>query len=247
MVVCSGMSADSSRIDEQQIADLATRIRGLEAELADARAQLVGAHSQLLFARNSFYADAPTHATIQSSASVGWSRNIAEPELPELIRIAPLPVHHPLRRKWALGTGKKTTGTDNSRQRISFTGSQAPSGHLRLFGLLADGEAWEKRISFSELAREDGLIIGRDPNEAQIYLPENGVSRIHARLELGSAGLVITDLKSTNGLYINGEAINCYNPQKPLTDGSVIRMGDMALRVEIIFGSNEPSPKPTSL
>lgn len=249
MLICSGMSADTGKNEEQQIAALAKRIQGLEAELSEARAQLVGAHSQLLYARNSFYADAPTHATIQSSTGVGWSRAVPEHEREQesLIQVAPLPVHHPLRRKWKLGAGLSVTATDNNRQRISFTGSHIPTGQVRLFGLLADGEAWERRIPFAELAKEDGLIIGRDPAEAQIHLAENGVSRVHARLELGSTGLVITDLKSTNGLYINGEPVNCYSPQHPLTDGSIIRMGDMVLRVEIIFGSTEPSPTPSSL
>lgn len=246
MLVWSGMSANNSNKEEQHIAALAKRIQGLEAELSEARAQLIGAHSQLLYARNSFYADAPTHATIQSSVSVGWSRSAPEQEPESLIQIAPLPVHHPLRRKWKLGSGQTINASGNSRQRISFTGSHIPTGKVRLFGLLADGAAWEQRVPFADLAKEEGLIIGRDPREAHIVVPENGVSRIHARLELGSSGLVITDLKSTNGLYINGEAVNGYTPQHPLTDGSTIRMGDMVLRVEIIFGSTEPAPKTTS-
>jgi pSer/pThr/pTyr-binding forkhead associated (FHA) protein len=113
---------------------------------------------------------------------------------------------------------------------------------MRILGLLSNGDVWEHHIPFSRLAQDGGITIGRDKKAADLPLDENGVSRLHARIELGSTGLVITDLNSTNGLFINNEHINSYSPQKPLTDGAVIRMGKTALRVELIIGSHELHP-----
>lgn len=245
MVICRRMSAERSMNEEQQVVALAQRIQELETELAGARAQLIGVHSRLMFARESFYEDRHTETALRSTsvARVGTNGKTAEPPLP--IHIEPLPIHHPLRRKWALGKGLQDTQPGDTGQRICFTGKQAPGGKLRLFGLLADGEPWEHIIPFSDLASENGIIIGRDPRSVNLLLPETGVSRSHARIELGSTGLVITDLNSTNGILVNDEHINCYSPQVPLSDGSTIRLGDTILRIEIIYGSTEPPKKRT--
>ena len=231
--------------EEQQVAVLAQRIHELESELSCARAQLIGVHSKLMFARQSFYADRHTETALRSTSvvSVDSAKSAEAPD--SHIHIEPLPIHHPLRRKWALGKGLKDTKKGETTQRICFTGHHAPGGKLRIFGLLADGEPWEHIIPFSDLAADNGIIIGRDPEAVHLVLPENGVSRTHARIELGSTGLVITDLNSTNGLMVNDEHINNYSPQVPLSDGSTIRLGDTILRVEIIYGSAEPTPKST--
>lgn len=235
------MNADNSKNEEQQVADLAQRIQGLESELTEARAQLIGVHSRLLYARQSFYADEHTEGTIRSGATNPQSRAAQVQEEDQApIHIEPLPIHHPLRRKWSLGKGLPGSTTRGTGQRISFVGNHVPGGMLRLFSLLANGEPWEQLISFSELAKEGGIIIGRDPETVHLQLPENGVSRMHARIELGSTGLVISDLNSTNGIQVNDDHINSYSPQVPINDGTIIRLGDTALRVEIIYGSAEP-------
>ena len=230
---------EDSRSEEQQAAALAQRIQGLETELTEARAQLIGVHTKLMFARESFYADCHTEAVVLSAAPLSRGGS-ALPEADEkTIHIEPLPIHHPLRRKWALGKGLPQRQDGEKAQRICFTGRHTPNGKLRLFGLLETGEPWEHYIPFSDLAQEGGIIIGRDPTAAHLLLPETGVSRTHARLELGSTGLVISDLNSTNGLQVNEEHINLYSPQVPLTDGATIRMGDTALKVEILYNSTD--------
>jgi pSer/pThr/pTyr-binding forkhead associated (FHA) protein len=52
----------------------------------------------------------------------------------------------------------------------------------------------------------DELIIGRS-GEAELVLAEDMVSRKHARIAHGAAGLTIEDLGSTNGTFVNGEKI----------------------------------------
>lgn len=236
------MDADSSKRKEQQVAALAQRIQGLEAELAEARAQFIGVHSHLMYTRQSFYEDKHTQASVLSIATGISPREQSNFEQEPIIHIEPLPVHHPLRRKWALGKGIAPPREGATNPRICFTGSHVPVGKMRILGLRHNGDVWEHYIPFSRLAQDGGVTIGRDAKTADLPLDENGVSRMHARLELGSTGLVITDLNSTNGLFINNEHINSYSPQKPLTDGAVIRMGDIALRIELIHGSHEPPP-----
>ncbi|MBQ3525086.1 MAG: FHA domain-containing protein [Akkermansia sp.] len=233
------MDADTTRSEERRMADLATRIQGLEGELAQARALLTTMHSKLLFERQSNFTDTNTEATLlRSSEGSRHSRRAVTEEATEPIHVEPLPMQHPLRRKWSLGKGIPDASSENDRHRICFTGAHTSNGKLRLFGLLSDGSVWEHYLPFSQLAREGGITIGRDPELVNLVIADNGVSRSHARLELGATGLVISDLNSTNGLYVNEQKITPYNPQTPLTDGSVIGLGDTPLRVEIIQGSH---------
>ncbi|MBR5213321.1 MAG: FHA domain-containing protein [Akkermansia sp.] len=241
------MSEENTPEEEQQIAALAQRISGLEAKLAEARAQLLCTHSKLMYARQSFYADRHTQAALISSTVSVQHKDNTQEQSAHPIHIKPLPIHHPLRRKWDLIKGLPDGNTNEKQQRICFSGKHTPGGQLRLFGLLEDGEAWEHYIPFSTLAQSGGLTIGRDPQCADILLPESGVSRAHARIELSHTGLVITDLNSTNGLKINDTVINSYSPQVSLTDGATLHLGHTVLRVEIIYGSAEPHSQPIAL
>ena len=61
----------------------------------------------------------------------------------------------------------------------------------------------EKVIEFS-----DGEVrIGRVSSN-EIVLPKSNISKRHALLTHSSGGLAITDTKSTNGTFVNGERIN---------------------------------------
>jgi hypothetical protein len=60
----------------------------------------------------------------------------------------------------------------------------------------------------------------------------HGVSRLHARLHHNSraGALLITDLNSTNGTYLNEHPLAADTPTR-LRDGDLIRLGDLILRV----------------
>ncbi len=45
--------------------------------------------------------------------------------------------------------------------------------------------------------------LGRDSGTAAVVLDDSDVSRRHARLEIVDNDLVLTDLSSTNGTYVN--------------------------------------------
>ncbi|KAL5206001.1 hypothetical protein ABZP36_034210 [Zizania latifolia] len=72
------------------------------------------------------------------------------------------------------------------------------------------------------------VTVGRVAEQADIVLPVATVSGAHARLEKKDGGLLVTDLDSTNGTYINerrltpGFAI-------PVDPGSLLIFGDIHL------------------
>jgi hypothetical protein len=67
-------------------------------------------------------------------------------------------------------------------------------------------------------------VIGRG-TEADIRLPDTGVSRKHVDVVLESGVATAEDLGSTNGTLVNGRRIT----RQPLDDGDVIRIGHSVL------------------
>ena len=74
-----------------------------------------------------------------------------------------------------------------------------------------------------------GLKIGRTP-PADIVLADPRVSRTHCLVELSGEDLKVTDLKSTNGTYIDGERVE---GQGMLPVGSLLRVGNICFKHEI--------------
>ncbi len=70
------------------------------------------------------------------------------------------------------------------------------------------------------------LLIGRLP-ECDVLLQDNLVSRMHARLSVQSESVVVEDLHSTNGVYVNGLRVG---------HSTVLREGD-----RILIGTTELS------
>jgi pSer/pThr/pTyr-binding forkhead associated (FHA) protein len=73
-----------------------------------------------------------------------------------------------------------------------------------------------------------GATLGR-ASDADIRLEDQFSSSRHARLVPHGDVLVLEDLGSTNGTYLNGEAVS--GPQ-PLHDGDRIRIGDSEFTFE---------------
>jgi EAL domain-containing protein (putative c-di-GMP-specific phosphodiesterase class I) len=71
------------------------------------------------------------------------------------------------------------------------------------------------------------FVIGRGPNVA-LCLPCRTVSSAHAEIVEDGAGLVLHDLGSTNGTYVNGERIS--GPRELLPD-DLVQFGAMPFRV----------------
>jgi hypothetical protein len=59
---------------------------------------------------------------------------------------------------------------------------------------------------------------------------ERGVSRQHASLQVAYRELLLVDMQSTNGTWVNGKLLTPHQPLH-LADGDEVRLGKLSLRV----------------
>jgi hypothetical protein len=71
---------------------------------------------------------------------------------------------------------------------------------------------------------EGSNVLGRG-TDADIRLPDTGVSRKHADVQLEGGTVTVEDLGSTNGTLVNGRRVG----RQDLADGDVIRIGHSVL------------------
>lgn len=86
-------------------------------------------------------------------------------------------------------------------------------------------EGTRHALEFSKPEITFGRVQGND-----IVLPRGNVSKRHARLVIKEGKMIIVDLKSTNGTFVNGRRIT-----SPLVirDTDSVQIGDLALRCSI--------------
>jgi pSer/pThr/pTyr-binding forkhead associated (FHA) protein len=93
----------------------------------------------------------------------------------------------------------------------------------------------------------DELVVGR--GEADLVIDDGEVSRRHAALRVGARGLVVTDLDSRNGTWIDGEQIAA---PTVLAVGAVLRIGmseavlvaDERVTAAATIAAVPPTPRP---
>lgn len=78
----------------------------------------------------------------------------------------------------------------------------------------------------------DHLLIGKNPGKADIILPSDTVSRVHARIEKRTDGLYVTDLFSTNGTFLDGHRLEP-NRSARLLDSARLTIAGYNYRVQI--------------
>ncbi len=78
------------------------------------------------------------------------------------------------------------------------------------------GEYLGRRFSI----KDEALMMGRSP-DCDIQLTDDCVSRMHCRVIAAKDGVVVSDLDSTNGTYVNGTAVAA----RPLRDGDRVKVG----------------------
>ncbi len=71
---------------------------------------------------------------------------------------------------------------------------------------------------------KDVVTLGRLP-ESDVVISDPAASRQHARIRHGGEGYTLTDLGSTNGTLVNGEAVQ----ERRLEDGDRIEIGETLL------------------
>lgn len=72
------------------------------------------------------------------------------------------------------------------------------------------------------------IVIGRLP-ECSIVLNDTNVSRRHAQVALEDGSVVVTDLGSTNGTFVNGKRVT----RATVRPGDELAIGTSRLRVEV--------------
>lgn len=82
----------------------------------------------------------------------------------------------------------------------------------------------ERRESFDKNEINVGRVQGND-----LMLPKGNVSKHHARLLYRDGRFIVTDLKSTNGTYVNGRKIA---QATIVREGDKIYIGDFVIRLE---------------
>jgi len=83
-------------------------------------------------------------------------------------------------------------------------------------------------------------LIGRETGLA-VTLHSNNVSRLHAELLQQAGQLLIRDLGSTNGTFVNHEPVTDY---RQLSPGDVIRFADIEFRLRQEYGEAHQQPAP---
>ena len=109
--------------------------------------------------------------------------------------------------------------------------------HVASQGIGSNGDHGEPRLRVetaaglktgSAYSLADGAVLGRS-DQADIRLEDTFASSQHARLALHGDVMVLEDLGSTNGTYLNEEPLR--GPQ-PLHAGDRIRIGDSQFTFE---------------
>ena len=93
-------------------------------------------------------------------------------------------------------------------------GPGGPARNVRLMS--SDGRAYPLSIG--------STVIGRG-DQANLRLPDVGISRRHARLDFDGSQVVLTDLGSTNGTMVNGQRVSAV----ALNGGDVVQLGTTTL------------------
>jgi len=94
----------------------------------------------------------------------------------------------------------------------------AGSRNVRLVS--ADGRTYPVAIG--------STVIGRG-DQANLRLPDVGISRRHARLDFDGGQVVLTDLGSTNGTMVNGQRISAV----ALNPGDMVQIGTTTLTFRV--------------
>ena len=103
--------------------------------------------------------------------------------------------------------------------------------------LIQDDEGRKTLVPFSR----DEITIGREDGNT-IRLTERNVSRRHARLFRHSAQIFIEDLKSHNGIHLNGRRVR---GQAVVRQGDTIAIGDYDIVLEGNISTPPPPPQKT--
>ncbi|OGO38243.1 MAG: hypothetical protein A2Z03_08415 [Chloroflexi bacterium RBG_16_56_8] len=87
-----------------------------------------------------------------------------------------------------------------------------------------------KRSEFTLGRISEGQPIVPDIDLASFQAYASGVSRMHALIKRDGARVLIMDLGSANGTYLNGRRLSA-NMEQPLNHGDVIALGKLKMQI----------------
>jgi len=87
----------------------------------------------------------------------------------------------------------------------------------------------------------DQTTVGRLEDNT-FHISDGSVSSHHAEILLRGTDIVVRDLNSTNGTFINGEKIS----EAPLKSGQVLRFGQVELKIDDGKPVTAPAPAPVA-
>jgi len=87
--------------------------------------------------------------------------------------------------------------------------------------------------------KQEKTTVGRVADNT-FEIPEASVSSHHCEIFLRGKEVVVKDLDSTNGTFINGEKIT----EATLKPGQILRLGTLEMRLETGAGAPSPAPAP---
>ena len=132
------------------------------------------------------------------------------------------------------GGGRSKTGTARFEPVDLFSGNEAKvymrkkereQPLARGEGRLTYFEGTKPKKSFK--LGEKGGVVGRG-GKSSIKLPSESVSGEHMKLEFKLGSFIATDLRSTNGIKVNGKVVR----RTSLKDGDIIQLGEVVLRLD---------------
>lgn len=109
-----------------------------------------------------------------------------------------------------------------------------------MFSILVSEKGGAERQEVFDRAE---ISIGRVQSN-DLVLPKGNVSKHHARIRQDQASFVLTDLRSTNGTYVNGKKVT---GEAVLTDADKVYIGDFVIRLERPAGASLAPPSPESM
>lgn len=99
-------------------------------------------------------------------------------------------------------------------------------------------------VLFALEEKNQDVVVGRDP-ACEFSIDSNVISRKHARVEKRFDTVILHDLDSKNGTFVNRERVK----EKRLQDGDIIHLGTLALSFknpqELSFDFEPPQIKPS--
>jgi pSer/pThr/pTyr-binding forkhead associated (FHA) protein len=131
-------------------------------------------------------------------------------------------------------TGSNTKGKPD----LKSTSPMMSAGARISLHLVESGQilplAERNEFSLGRVAEGQPIMPDIDLTPYKAY--ENGVSRLHALLKLVNNHVLILDLGSSNGTYVNGNRL-VPSVERPLNHGDMIHLGK--LKIQILFSPED--------